>query len=447
MNETLYREEIYKELNRSDVFRNCGNKISAPGHCQEVFDYSLYFMLHGEVCWPETPAGNIANHSCPKIAHLGFDSNRYAFRECWPNSTWFRRENRTWSNYTQCVNQEEFEFFTFINKLHVIGYSISLFALVLSLWIFLTFRALRCTRIRIHTQLFTSFIFNNLMWIIWYERVIPDPEVTKTNPVWCQMLHIVKEYFMVANYMWMLCEGLHLHLALVVVFVREERTMRWFYAIGWGVPVLIVMVHSLVRMYVTEDTFMCWIEEVSFSSWFLSVPVVVILFLCTIFLINVLRVILTIMHPNSANPAPVGMKRAARAALILIPLFGLQFILLPMIPEQHHPLYHFYIWLCLIIVPFQGLCCACLFCFANQDVHSAVRGLWHRRFRRADSSRTGGPGAVVWGGGRWSGYRYAAAVAAEDRVGAGGGNHHGVYVLNGSASAHSHRKSTDMTKL
>nr|CAH7712958.1 unnamed protein product [Callosobruchus chinensis] len=59
------------------------------------------------------------------------------------------------------------------------------------------------------------------------------------------------------------------------------------------------------------------------------------------------------MHPNSANPAPVGMKRAARAALILIPLFGLQFILLPMIPEQHHPLYHFYIWLCLIIVPFQ----------------------------------------------------------------------------------------------
>nr|CAI5825744.1 unnamed protein product [Callosobruchus analis] len=50
-----------------------------------------------------------------------------------------------------------------------------------------------------------------------------------------------------------------------------------------------------------------------------------------------------------------------------------------------------------------GLCCACLFCFANQDIHSAVRGLWHRRFRRADSSRTGGLGAGVWGGGRWSG--------------------------------------------
>ncbi|CAH1958899.1 unnamed protein product [Acanthoscelides obtectus] len=152
------------------------------------------------------------------------------------------------------------------------------------------------------------------------------------------------------------------------------------------------------------------------------------------------------MHPNSANPAPVGMKRAARAALILIPLFGLQFILLPMIPEQHHPLYHFYIWLCVVIVPFQGLCCACLFCFANQDVHSAVRGLWHRRFRRADSSRTGPAAGGVWGGGRWSGYRYAAAVAAEDRAGAGGGGN-GVYMLNGSASAHSHRKSTDMTKL
>ncbi|KAJ8943855.1 hypothetical protein NQ314_009625 [Rhamnusium bicolor] len=75
--------------------------------------------------------------------------------------------------------------------------------------------------------------------------------------------------------------------------------------------------------------------------------------MCVVFLINVLRVILTIMHPNSPNPAPVGVRRAARAALILIPLFGLQFILLPMVPAQQHPLYHFYIWLCLIIVPFQ----------------------------------------------------------------------------------------------
>lgn len=59
---------------------------------------------------------------------------------------------------------------------------------------------------------------------------------------------------MMANYMWMFCEALHLHIALVVVFVREEVTMKWFYWIGWCAPIKIVMVHCLVRFYVTKDT-------------------------------------------------------------------------------------------------------------------------------------------------------------------------------------------------
>uniref|UniRef100_A0A6P7FCC7 Calcitonin receptor-like n=1 Tax=Diabrotica virgifera virgifera TaxID=50390 RepID=A0A6P7FCC7_DIAVI len=278
-------------------------------------------------------------------------------------------------------------------------------------------RTLKCTRIRIHTQLFISFILNNIVWILWYEEVVPYAEVPFANPLWCQFLHVFKEYFMVANYMWMFCEGLHLHMALVVVFVREERTMRWFFGLGWGVPVIIVLVHNLIRIFYTRDTRRCWLDESSFSHWFLSIPVLIILGVCTVFLINVLRVILTIMHPNSQNPAPVGIRRATRAALILIPLFGIQYILLPIIPEPQHPLYHFYFWLTLAMVPFQGLCCACLFCFANQDVISALKGcIMSIRQRNT----------------RFSSYRYTGG--AVDSA--------GVYVVNGL-----HRKSTVSTKI
>lgn len=59
---------------------------------------------------------------------------------------------------------------------------------------------------------------------------------------------------MVVNYMWMFCEALHLHLSLVVVFLQEEVTMKWFYWIGWGIPANIVLVHCLVRFFVAEDT-------------------------------------------------------------------------------------------------------------------------------------------------------------------------------------------------
>lgn len=61
-------------------------------------------------------------------------------------------------------------------------------------------------------------------------------------------------YFMVANYMWMFCEALHLHIALVVVFVRDQVALRWFFGIGWGMPLLLVIIYGFVRHYVTEDT-------------------------------------------------------------------------------------------------------------------------------------------------------------------------------------------------
>lgn len=76
-------------------------------------------------------------------------------------------------------------------------------------------------------------------------------------------------------------------------------------------------------------------------------------FLITVFLINVLRVILTIMHPNSANPAPMGVRRAARAALILVPLFGLQHILIPFRPEVYEPYEHLYQYVTVLIVSLQ----------------------------------------------------------------------------------------------
>ncbi|XP_049822386.1 calcitonin receptor-like [Aethina tumida] len=413
----------FDDYNSSEIFWTlnqtiCGMKPARPGFCPEVFDK--------ELCWPETPAGTIANQSCP--LSVGYDPTRLAFRECWPNATWFTlKDNKTWSNYTKCIDMEYLEFMMFINDCYVIGYSISLAALLISLWIFMSFRSLRCTRIRIHTQLFISFALNNIVWIIHYEVVIPNPILTIGNPVWCQILHVVIHYFMLANYMWMFCEGLHLHLALVVVFVREEVTMRWFFAVGWGAPLIFVGMYSLFRIFVSKDTLICWLEDSYDSKLILTIPVLISLLSSLFFLINVLRVILTIMHPNSPNPAPMGVKRAARAALILIPLFGLQFILIPFRPEYKDPYEKLYLYVSVIIIPYQGLCVSCLFCFANHDVHQAVKSFVHRKLYRNS---------------RWNNYHY---TGAQDSG--------GVYVLNGNSQTHNmvllslKRKSTTTVRL
>lgn len=54
--------------------------------------------------------------------------------------------------------------------------------------------------------------------------------------------------------------------------------------------------------------------------WILIVPVLVVLFCSTVFLINIVRVLMMKLHPKSATPAPLAIKKAVRATLILVRL-------------------------------------------------------------------------------------------------------------------------------
>lgn len=75
----------------------------------------------------------------------------------------------------------------------------------------------------------------------------------------------------------------------------------------------------------------------SHAQWALTLPVCLSMLASLAFLINVMRVLLTKLHCNSANPAPIGLRKALRAALILVPLFGIHLILIPFRPEPHEP--------------------------------------------------------------------------------------------------------------
>lgn len=52
---------------------------------------------------------------------------------------------------------------------------------------------------------------------------------------------------MCSTYFWMFCEGVHLHLVLVVVFIKDYVAMRIFFVIGWIVPLLVTVAYSTFR--------------------------------------------------------------------------------------------------------------------------------------------------------------------------------------------------------
>ncbi|XP_046396658.1 calcitonin gene-related peptide type 1 receptor-like [Ischnura elegans] len=379
-------------------------------YCPTYFD--------GWTCWNQTKAGETAFMPCPYFL-VGFDPNRYAFRKCLTNGSWFvhPETGTSWSNYTTCVDMDDLKFRLLVNNLYTIGYSISLVALVISLLIFLSFKSLKCTRITIHIHLFLAFAGTCLTWIIWYKDVVCDPTAVAENGYYCQALHILLRYMTLSNYMWMFCEGLHLHLALVVVFVNDEIVLRWFYFVGWILPILLTAAYAVSRGMDKKANSGCWLDE-SVYEWILIAPVIITLTASLIFLINVVRILLTKLHSRSANPAPIGMKKAVRATLILIPLFGIQHVLIPFRPEANAPGEAFYQIFAAGIVSLQGLCVACLFCFANVDVHQALRSMVKKIISAIghNSDSSGAAGAAL-GYSAGAGNGTTAAFAIGDRGG------------------------------
>ncbi|XP_068626773.1 calcitonin gene-related peptide type 1 receptor-like [Battus philenor] len=332
--------------------------------CPRIFD--------GFTCWDETPAATTVYKPCPDFI-VGFDTRRTSFKRCSENGTWELHPEslKAWTNYTTCVDVEDLEFRSYVNDIYVTGYAISIVALIISLMVLKYLKALQCTRVSIHMQLFISFTFHNVLWIIWYKCVVSRVEVVKNNTEWCQVLHVLTNYFMLASYIWMFCAGLHLHLSLVVVFVKEKAAMHWFMCLGWLLPVLIIAAYAAVRI-LSDETQRCWMES-SNINWIINVPVIICLVSSCVFLANVLRVLATKLHPGQNRTRAMTAKKIIRAACILIPLFGLHFLLIPFRPPPESPSEKFYQIFAAIMTSLQGFCMAVLFCFTNQDVINALK--------------------------------------------------------------------------
>ncbi|XP_049547893.1 calcitonin gene-related peptide type 1 receptor isoform X2 [Anopheles darlingi] len=341
----------------------------------------------GWLCWPDTAAGTSAYALCPEFI-TGFDPRRFAHKLCEENGEWFRhpQTNRSWSNYTTCINIDDFEWRRQVNLIYETGYCISLIAILLSLAILSYFRSLKCARITLHMNLFASFACNNFLWLLWYRLVLTDLDLLQQSGPSCITLHLVLHYFLLSNYSWMLCEGFYLHTVLVSAFVSEKKLLKWLLALGWGSPIFFIVLYGFLRGYVSPptDTIECWMNDSAFNKVFI-VPVCSSMLLNLVFLFNIMRVLLLKLKapagPQGAGPSRTVLQ-AFRATLLLVPLLGLQYILTPFRPRNGHPFERTYETILASTSSFQGLFVAILFCFLNGEVIAQVKRKWRTVFLR-----------------------------------------------------------------
>lgn len=347
-------------------------------YCPALFD--------GWTCLNYTKAGTTAVAKCPAF----FESDELAHRYCESNGTWqiHPEAGSPWTNLTACHNNKtipsnavEHHLFTYI-YLFLAGAAVSMGLLVISLIIFFGFRQLRCDRITIHKNLFISYFFSALTWSIYYKAVVLDGGVLLTNPVWCRVLNLIAQYFSTTNFSWMFCEGLYLHFILARALRTGKKLIKCLIVAGWTIPLILTVIYGVVRNAKPDVNEKCW----SFDDvvlYIISVPIIVSTLTNICMLINIVRLLMTKLRQiPDANQS----RKAAKAILILVPLFGMQWLLFPIRPEQDSVLHDIYVHIVAVIISIQGTLVSIIFCFCNGEVRALIRRKWHE-YRLMNSNR------------------------------------------------------------
>ncbi|XP_028284132.1 vasoactive intestinal polypeptide receptor-like isoform X2 [Parambassis ranga] len=344
-------------------------------------------------CWPSADIGEVVTIPCPK--YLFYFSRDTATRNLSKTCTvdgWTPISLDSYImdcgyNPNSTMEDNAGEFLDAIKVGYTIGHSVSLISLTAAIVILCLFRKLRCTRNYIHMHLFVSLILKAVTVFI-KDVVLYDVGETDNcqSSVGCKAVVIFFHYGIMASYFWLLVEGLYLHALLAVSFFSERKYFWWYILIGWGAPSVFISAWVITKASLNHTG--CWDIIDDSPWWIIKTPILFtilvnfFLFICIIWILR-----------QKMNCPDIGRKesnqysRLAKSTLLLIPLFGINYIIFAFIPDHFNSPVRMVFDL--ILGSFQGFVVAVLYCFLNGEVQSEIKRKWRRwmlqRFLGADT--------------------------------------------------------------
>ncbi|XP_062919506.1 adhesion G-protein coupled receptor D2-like [Mobula hypostoma] len=222
-----------------------------------------------------------------------------------------------------------------LNKLTFIGSGASLCALLVTLILFTVLDIPKSDRTSIHKNLFVALIAAQV--------VLLSSNSATDNETACTAVTALLHLFFMAAFAWMMVEGLLLWSKVVTVNLSEERRMKYYYLIGWGIPVLIVT----ITLAAAHDKYIadryCWLNVHNGVIWAFVGPVIFIIMVNMFVLTRVVlitmstakrRAIMLAVNSSPMEQAYDQIRTAVKAVLVLLPILGLT-------------------WLCGVLVPFS----------------------------------------------------------------------------------------------
>ncbi|XP_053374704.1 secretin receptor-like [Mercenaria mercenaria] len=372
-------------------------------YCNATWDYVM--------CWNFTQAGTMVKQPCAE--YIGnFNLAGFATRECLPNGTWksnYEETNSTdgWTNYTDCLvghkpepSKDLFHHLPRIQLMSEIGYGVSLVSLIAAVTIMIASKRLRCKSNVLHINLFLAFIirasvsfFKTLIFVddVGLEKdIIRNPggtiEFRPEGLHWeCKLIMCIFVYTVAASMMWILMEGLYLHMLVYKTMFTKQHGTRLYILVGWLSPLVYLIPWIIVRIF--KENELCWNRQRKDGYfWIIKAPIHLSVLINFIFFINIIRVLCVKSKiSRHVKSDAQHLRKTAKFVLVLIPLFGVIYIAFSAYPTGVVSMEAdiIYLYCEMFYNSFQGFVLALLFCFLNEEVQNEVRRCWcKRRFRR-----------------------------------------------------------------
>uniref|UniRef100_A0A8C9T3Q3 Vasoactive intestinal polypeptide receptor 1-like n=1 Tax=Scleropages formosus TaxID=113540 RepID=A0A8C9T3Q3_SCLFO len=317
-----------------------------PSPCPDVSSHAFPFpgcqgMWDFMICWPSARLGEVVTVACPNyFSSFSFISKGNLSKTCTLEG-WTKVQEHFGQNcgYNQnsTIGEEKGNFFTSVRTGYTIGHSVSLISLTAAIIILCIFRKLHCTRNYIHMHLFVSFILKAIAIlmkdVVLYE--VGEFDDCFSESVGCKAVMVFLQYAVMASFFWLLVEGLYLHALLAVSFFSERKYFWAYILIGWGGPIVFITAWSFAKAYFNHTG--CWdiIEATDRFWWIIKTPILASILVNFILFICIIRILhQKINCPDIGRNESNQYSRLAKSTLLLIPLFGINYIIFAFIPED-----------------------------------------------------------------------------------------------------------------
>lgn len=278
-----------------------------------------------------------------------------------------------------------------IQLLSDIGYLLSLLTLVFALLILTCIKRLRNPKNNLHLQLFLSFIIRCCLH--WIQRLLihdQTSDYSMDHNKWpCKLVTVVWQYTLLANYNWILMEGVYLYSLIFFTSISPYGpSILGFIVFGWFMPLVCIIPWIVAKA--NYENFSCWLTNDNQAYfWILRAPITISILLNFIIYVRIVLVLYSKIFSGamtlqtSKRDTENNYRKLLRSTLVLIPLFGVHYTALLVFQqwaEANNYALAEVIWLYIeqLFSSCQGCIVACLYCLLNDEVHSEIKRWWRR---------------------------------------------------------------------